>query len=134
VCLEVGQAVSTRGEGSAHGLSGSRQQRTATGVKQNPSMEWHSVAAAGEQAGRAKPGNAPRTFLTLFACCSVTMLTAKGLPGCSMVSSVRSFLTDTVMPGGSNEACSTQQATKKPTAGQRGRKEAVSLLLLNKRV
>lgn len=46
------------------------------------------------------------TFLTLFACCSVTMLTAKALPGCSMVSRVRSFFTDTVMPGGSKEACS----------------------------
>lgn len=36
---------------------------------------------------------------------SGTMLTAKVLPGCSMVSMPRSFFTAMVMPGGSNEAC-----------------------------
>jgi hypothetical protein len=46
------------------------------------------------------------TFMMGFSMLSGTMLTAKVLPGCSIVSMPLSFFTAMVMPGGSNDACS----------------------------
>lgn len=59
-----------------------------------------------------------RTFLMRLACDSATMLTANALPGCSIVSRVRSFFMATDTPGGSNEACG--------EAGRKGGKEGVA--------